>query len=82
MATKKITITLPEEQVDLMRDLVAVGRADSISGFVQGAVNTALNDVELWGLELAAALDATGGPLTAAEVAWADRTLGITSVAG
>ncbi|CAN5549993.1 hypothetical protein BH10ACT2_BH10ACT2_13400 [soil metagenome] len=80
MATKKITITLPEEQVDLMRDLVSVGRADSISGFVQGAIDCALNDVELWGLELAAALEATGGPLTTAEIAWADKVLGIAEV--
>jgi Arc/MetJ-type ribon-helix-helix transcriptional regulator len=78
MATKKITITLPEEQVETMRDLVALGQADSISGFVQHAVGVALGEVDLWELELAAALDATGGPLTEAEIAWADEVLGHT----
>jgi Arc/MetJ-type ribon-helix-helix transcriptional regulator len=78
MATKKITITLPEEQVETMRDLVVHGQADSISGFVQHAVGVALGEVDLWELELAAALDATGGPLTEAEIAWADEVLGHT----
>ncbi|MCE9621147.1 MAG: toxin-antitoxin system antitoxin subunit [Actinomycetia bacterium] len=76
MATKKVTITLPEEQVAAMRDLVALGQADSISGFVHHAVNTALNEVELWRMELDAALERTGGPLTEEEIAWADEILG------
>jgi Arc/MetJ-type ribon-helix-helix transcriptional regulator len=76
MATKKITITLPEEQVATMRDLVSLGQADSISGFVHHAVSVALNEVVLWRFELAAALEATGGPLTADEIAWADKVLG------
>lgn len=76
MATKKITITLPEEQVETVRGLVGLGQAESISGFVQHAVGVALNEVDLWGLELAAALEATGGPLTEAEIAWADEVLG------
>ncbi len=79
MATKKITITLPEEQVETMRGLVSLGQADSISGFVQHAVGAALTEVDLWRLELDAALEATGGPLTEAEIAWADEILGHTS---
>lgn len=76
MATKKITITLPEEQVESMRDLVALGQADSISGFVHHAVNAALSEVDLWKLELDAALERTGGPMTAQEIAWAEKILG------
>lgn len=76
MATKKITITLPEEQVESMRELVALGQADSISGFVHDAVNSALSEIDLWKLELDAALERTGGPLTAEEIAWADKILG------
>ena len=44
MAAKKITITLPEEQVDIMRDLVRHGQFDSISGFVQSAVEKAIDN--------------------------------------
>mgnify|MGYP001605868178 CR=1 FL=1 len=77
MATKKITITLPEEQVELIRDLVSLGQANSISGFVQDAVNVALREIDGWGLELARALEATGGPLTHAEIEWANEILGI-----
>lgn len=76
MATKKITVTLPEEQVESMRDLVALGQADSISGFVHHAVNAALSEVDLWRVELDAALERTGGPLTEEEIAWADKILG------
>ncbi|MBI4885243.1 MAG: CopG family transcriptional regulator [Actinobacteria bacterium] len=79
MATKKITITLPEEQLDLVRDLVAHGQAASISSFVQQAVDASLHDSNAWALELARGLEETGGPLTAAEIAWADEILGIGS---
>ena len=48
MATLKITITLEEEQVDDIRRLVEVGRADSVSGFVKHAVDVALNDAAGW----------------------------------
>lgn len=78
MATKKITITLPEVQVEQVREIVASGQADSISWFVQHAVDAALDDDRLWGLELEKALAATGGPLTEAEIAWADEVLGHT----
>jgi Arc/MetJ-type ribon-helix-helix transcriptional regulator len=44
MATVKITVTLESDQVDSIRELVAAGRAASVSGFVQHAVRTALFD--------------------------------------
>lgn len=79
MATRKVTITLDEEQVAGVRALVAAGRAPSVSGFVQHAVSVALDDVAGWGALLAAALEETGGALSAEEQAWADEMLGVTS---
>jgi Arc/MetJ-type ribon-helix-helix transcriptional regulator len=78
MATKKITITLDGDQVEQIRTLVNDGRAASISGFVQHAVAIALDDVAGWGAMLAQALNASGGPMSADEKAWADTALGVT----
>lgn len=75
MASKKITITIPEEQLDEVRSLVERGRASSISGFVQHAVAVALDDVAGWRDMLDAALEETGGPLSLSELAWADAVL-------
>jgi Arc/MetJ-type ribon-helix-helix transcriptional regulator len=77
MASKKVTVTLPEQQVIAVQRLVASGEAASVSGFVQHAVGVALDDIAGWGAMLATALQETGGPLTAAERAWADEVLGI-----
>lgn len=75
MATKKITITLPVEQVARVRALVDDGRADSVSGFVKRAVGVALDDDAGWGAALAQALEESGGPLSPEERAWADEVL-------
>jgi len=77
MATRKLTITLDEDQVVQIRNLVSAGRAASVSGFVQHAVGVALDDVAGWGAMLAQALDDTGGPMSAEEKAWADIALGV-----
>jgi Arc/MetJ-type ribon-helix-helix transcriptional regulator len=77
MATKKVTVTLTEEQLDQVRALVAAQQASSVSAFVQHAVGVALDDVAGWGAMLAQALTETGGPLTAEERAWADEALGV-----
>jgi len=76
MATKKVTVTLDEEQLIRVRELVAAGKAPSVSGFVQHAVGVSLDDVAGWGAMLAEALTKSGGGLTADERAWADRVLG------
>lgn len=76
MASKKVTVTLPEEQLQRIRALVESGRADSVSGFVQHAVGVSLDDVAGWGAVLAEALTRTGGKLTTDERAWADTILG------
>lgn len=77
MATKKVTITLDEGQLDKIRSLVETGTASSVSGFIQHAVSVALDDVAGWGAMLAEALRETGGALTDEERAWADAVLGI-----
>ena len=76
MATRKVTVTLEEAQLDQIRRLVDAGRASSVSGFVQHAVAVAIDDVAGWGALLAEALRETGGPLTDEERAWADDLLG------
>ena len=75
MATRKVTVTLDEVQLEQVRTLVAAGAASSVSGFVQHAVGVALDDVAGWGAMLAEALRATGGPLSDEERAWADQQL-------
>lgn len=77
MATKKVTITLEEDQVERIRTLVEAGTASSVSGFVQHAVGVALDDVAGWGAMLADALTDTGGELSRQERRWADGVLGI-----
>lgn len=75
MATRKVTVTLDDEQVGQIRALVRSGHAPSVSGFVQHAVAVSLDDVAGWGALLAEALRETGGPLSQPEREWADGLL-------
>ncbi len=75
MASSKITITIPDEQLVEMRALVAAGQVASVSAFVKHAVGIALHDAEGWRDMLAEALEQTGGPLTPQERVWADEIL-------
>lgn len=77
MATKKVTVTLDEAQLEQIRALVAQGSGSSVSGFVQHAVGIALDDVAGWGVMLGEALRETGGDRSDDEQAWADDILGI-----
>jgi Arc/MetJ-type ribon-helix-helix transcriptional regulator len=77
MATKKVTITMPEGQLERVQKLVAQGVIKSVSGFVTHAVSMSLDDVEGYGAMLREGLDRTGGPMTRKERAWADRILGM-----
>lgn len=76
MATKKVTVTLDETHLGRIRALVDAGSAPSVSGFVQHAVEVALDDVAGWGALLAEALRETGGALSDDERVWADGILG------
>jgi Arc/MetJ-type ribon-helix-helix transcriptional regulator len=75
MAKQKLTITLDDRQIDEVRALVAAGKASSVSGFVQHAVNVALHDAAGWQQMLDEALERSGGPLTRTERVWADAVL-------
>lgn len=75
MASAKVTITLPEEQLAAIRELVGKGGARSVSAFVAHAVAVALDDVAGWRQTLDDALAATGGPMTDEERRWADAIL-------
>ena len=75
MATTKITITLPDDQLGEIRALVAAGKAPSVSAFVKHAVGVALFDAAGWREMLEDALQQTGGPLTTKERSWADALL-------
>jgi Arc/MetJ-type ribon-helix-helix transcriptional regulator len=75
MATTKVTVTLPDEQLAAVRRLVASGKARNVSSFVQHAVSVSLADVSGWGAMLGTALHETGGPLTSKERGWADAIL-------
>jgi hypothetical protein len=77
MATKKVTVTLDELQLEGIRACVDARTAPSVSGFVQHAVGVALDDVAGWGALLAEALGATGGALSDEERVWADGVLGV-----
>jgi Arc/MetJ-type ribon-helix-helix transcriptional regulator len=75
MPTTKITITLPDEQIQAVRALVAAGQTTSVSAFVKHAVGIALFDAAGWRDMLREALLQTGGPLTRKERGWADQIL-------
>ena len=82
MATRKVTVTLDEGQLERIRALVNQGASSSVSGFVQHAVGVALDDVAGWGAMLADALRDSGGELSREERSWADNLLGATSHTG
>jgi Arc/MetJ-type ribon-helix-helix transcriptional regulator len=75
MATTKITITLPDDQIHSIRELVAAEKAGSVSGFVKHAIAVALFDAAGWREMLNDALRQTGGSPTKDERKWADALL-------
>lgn len=76
MATEKITITLDQDQVREVRELVAAGRAANVSAFIKHAVKVALYDAAGWREMLKEGLRQTGGPPTKGEQAWLNSILG------
>ena len=77
MATSKITITLPDDQVKEIRAIVAAGQSASVSAFLKHAVGVALFDAAGWREMLDDALRKTGGSLTKKEREWADARLSL-----
>ena len=76
--TTKVTITLRNDQLKQIRSLVASGKTESVSGFVQHAVAVGLIDAAGWADALKEALEQTGGPLTQKEREWAEAILSAT----
>jgi hypothetical protein len=74
MTAKKIAITVPEKTLAAARRAVKSGKAANLSAYFSRAVEkqTMNDDLETMLDEWA---EETGGPLTAAEKAWADAAL-------
>jgi Arc/MetJ-type ribon-helix-helix transcriptional regulator len=75
MATAKITITLPDRQLEQIRKRVAAQNSPSVSGFIQQAVQKSLENAAEFRAMVEEALKKTGGPLKPKERAWARKTL-------
>ena len=75
IATRKLTITLPEDQLTQVREIVNAGITSSVSAFVPHALGVALFDAAGWQEMLETTLLRTGGPLKQKERAWADALL-------
>jgi Arc/MetJ-type ribon-helix-helix transcriptional regulator len=75
MATTKITITLPDRQLEEIRKRVAGRDSSSVSGFIQRAVQKSLENAAEFRAMVDEMLEETGGPPTPKERAWARRML-------
>jgi Arc/MetJ-type ribon-helix-helix transcriptional regulator len=75
MATTKVTITLPDRQLDEIRRRVSARESASVSGFIQQAVQKSLENAAEFRAMVEESLKATGGPLTPKERAWARSML-------
>ena len=75
MATSKITITLPDIQIEEIRKRVAARESTRVSGFIQQAVQRSLQNAAEFHAMVSQALEETGGPLTPKERAWARKML-------
>ena len=75
MATTKITITLPDRQLQEIRKRVAAEDSPSVSGFIQRAVQKSLDNAAEFRAMVENALKETGGPLKPKERAWARKML-------
>jgi Arc/MetJ-type ribon-helix-helix transcriptional regulator len=75
MATTKITVTLPDRQLEEIRKRVAAQECPAISGFIQQAVQKSLDNSAAFRAMIDEGLTATGGPPKPRERAWARRML-------
>jgi Arc/MetJ-type ribon-helix-helix transcriptional regulator len=75
MATSKITITLPDRQLEEIRKRVAAQNSPNVSGFIQQAVQKSLDNAAEFRAIVKEALEETGGPLKPKERVWARRML-------
>jgi Arc/MetJ-type ribon-helix-helix transcriptional regulator len=75
MATTKITITLPDSQLNEIRKRVAAQESPTISGFIQQAVQKCLENAAEFRAMVEEGLQATGGSPKPKERAWARKML-------
>lgn len=75
MSTTKVTITLPERQLEEIRRRVAAQYSTSVSEFIREAVQKSLDNAAEFRTMIEDALNATGGPLTPNERAWSKKML-------
>lgn len=73
--TQKIAVSLPDEQVVSIRRAVEQGRAPSVSGFISAAVARVQREDKL--AQLLDDLDSELDPVDDADLAWADKALGL-----
>ena len=73
--TQKIAVSLPDEQVVSIRRAVEQGRTPSVSGFISAAVARVQREDDL--AQLLDDLDRELGPVNDADLAWADKALGL-----
>ena len=75
MATVKITVTLPDRQLEAIRKRVATQDCPSVSGFIQQAVQKSLDNAAEFRALVEQVLKQTGGPLKPKERVWARKML-------
>ena len=75
MAVEKITVTIPKEQADALRAIVAAGGARSVSALVKRGIDLALDADAAWEAELAGGIEASGRPISEEERVWARAQL-------
>jgi Arc/MetJ-type ribon-helix-helix transcriptional regulator len=73
--TTKITITLPDRQLEEIRKRVAARDSPNVSRFIQQAVQKSLENSAEFHAMVEEALRETGGPLKPSERAWAKGML-------
>lgn len=74
-ATTKITITLPDRQLEEIRKRVAAQDSPTVSAFIQQALQRSLENAAEFRAMVAEALKETGGPPSPKECAWVRRML-------
>ena len=72
---RRITITLPDRQLEEIRKRVAAQDSPSVSGFIQEAVQKSLENAAEFREMVAEGLKKTGGPLKPKERGWARKML-------
>jgi Arc/MetJ-type ribon-helix-helix transcriptional regulator len=75
MATTKVTITVPDNQLAQIRRRVTAKQSPSVSGFIQQAIQKSLDSDGEFRAMLADIIQETGGPPTAEERAWVRQAL-------